>query len=162
MTVEPTYLSQEAYDRLQEELAERSGPRRKEISDKIEAAREEGDLKENGGYHAAREDQGHNEARIRVLKQLLDSAIVGHPTDVQEGEATHGALVTVRFVGETETEQYLLASREEAAHVEGVDVISPSSPLGSALLGAVAGSTVSYALPNGREAAVEIVEVTQR
>lgn len=156
---EITYLSQAAYDRLQEELAFCEGPKRKEISAKIEAARAEGDLKENGGYHAAKEDQGHNEARIRQLHHLLENARIGRPEDAAEGEATHGTIVTIRFAGETETERYLLASREEAAHVEGIEVISPSSPLGSALLGALKGSTVSYALPNGRQASVEIVEV---
>lgn len=159
---EPTYLSQEAYDRLQEELAYCEGPKRKEISDKIEAAREEGDLRENGGYHAAKEDQGHNEARIRQLKHLLDTAVIGRPPDVAEGEATHGTLVTIRFVGDSETERYLLASREEAAHVDDVEIISPSSPLGAALLGAQQGQTVTYALPNGRKVSVEVVEVTAR
>lgn len=158
---ETTYLSQEAYDRLQEELADREGPKRREISDKIEAAREEGDLKENGGYHAAKEDQGHNEARIRHLKHLLDTAKIGRPEGASEGEATQGTIVTIRFAGETETERYLLGSREEAAHVTEVEVISPSSPLGAALLGASKGSSASYELPNGRSADVEIVDVEE-
>ena len=156
---ETTYLGQEAYDRLQEELADREGPKRREISDKISAARDEGDLKENGGYHAAKEDQGHNEARIRHLKHLLQTAKIGRPEGVTEGEATHGTIVTIRFAGETETERYLLGSREEAAHVTEVEVISPSSPLGAALLGASKGTAVNYELPNGRSAEVEIVDV---
>jgi transcription elongation factor GreA len=159
---EPTYLSQAAYERLQEELTEREGPKRKEISDKIQAAREEGDLKENGGYHAAKEDQGHNEARIRLLKHLLETAKIGRPEDAAEGEATYGTMVTIRFEGESETERYLLASREEAAHVTDVEVISPSSPLGGALLGAQEGTSVSYSLPNGRTTQVEVVDVKPR
>ncbi len=156
---ETTYLSQAAYERLQEELAEREGPKRKEISDKIAAARDEGDLKENGGYHAAKEDQGHNEARIRHLKHLLETAKIGRPDDAAEGEATQGTVVTIRFEGDSDTERYLLGSREEAAHVTDIEVISPSSPLGAALLGAQKGSSVSYSLPNGRQIEVEIVDV---
>ena len=79
MSTEITWLTQEAYDRLEQELEERSGPRRAEITKRIEAAREEGDLKENGGYHAAKEEQGKNEARIRQLKQLLENSQVGAP-----------------------------------------------------------------------------------
>ncbi len=156
---ETQWLTQEAYTRLSEELERREGPYRREISDKIEAAREEGDLRENGGYHAAREDQGHNEARIVQLKHLLEHAQIGTPPEAAEGKATHGTIVTIRFSGDDETEQYLLASREEAAHVEDFEVISPSSPLGQALMGTSAGDSATYAMPNGREVTVEVVAV---
>ena len=92
-----TWLTQEAHDRLVDELADREGPRRVEITKRIEAAREEGDLKENGGYHAAKEEQGKNEARIRQLKQLLESAQIGVP-DAAEDEVAAGKVVTIRFV----------------------------------------------------------------
>lgn len=151
------WLTQEAFDRLQAELDERSGPLRTEITKKIEAAREEGDLKENGGYHAAKEDQGKNEARIRQLKQMLENANIGIPPDAAEGKATHGTIVTVRFAdGDTET--FLLGSREESAH-QDIDVYSPTSPLGAAVLGAGVNDSVSYELPNGKSLTVEIVEV---
>lgn len=117
------WLTQEGYDTLQQELAERSGPRRTEITKRIEAAREEGDLKENGGYHAAKEEQGKNEARIRVLKHMLDNAQVGTP-EAHDDEVAHGRVVTVRFVEFDEHETFLLASREEAAHAT-VEVYSP-------------------------------------
>lgn len=149
------WLSQEAYDRLVTELSTRETETRDEISRKIEAARAEGDLKENGGYHAAKEDQGHNEARIRQLKALLETAKVGVAPEAAEGKAAQGSLVTVRFDGDSETEQYLLASREEAQHAE-VEVLSPSSPMGQALLGKSSGDSATYALPNGREVTVKI------
>ena len=89
-----TFLTQEAYDRLKAELAELSGPARTEIAKKIDAARQEGDLRENGGYHAAREEQGKMEARIRQLEQLLDTAIIGE-TPPDDGIVEPGMVVTV-------------------------------------------------------------------
>ena len=120
-TATPTasYLTQEAYDRLKAELAEREGPRRQEITLRISTARDEGDLKENGGYHAAREEQGKNEARIRQLKQLLEHARIGVP-DSEHDEVAPGKVVTVRFPAWDEEETFLLGSREEAAQLVGV------------------------------------------
>ena len=158
MSSEVTWLTQEGYDRLQEELAERSGPRRTEITKRIEAAREEGDLKENGGYHAAKEEQGKNEARIRVLKHLLEHAQIGSP-EAHEDEVAHGKVVTVRFVEFDEEETFLLGLREEAAHAS-VEVYSPTSPLGQAVLGKLKGDVTSYTLANGKTVTVEIVTVT--
>lgn len=158
MTNDVTWLTQEGYDALQEELADRSGPRRAEITKRIEAAREEGDLKENGGYHAAKEEQGKNEARIRVLKHMLENAQVGSP-DAHDDEVAHGRVITVRFVDLGDEETFLLASREEAVHAT-IEVYSPTSPLGQAVLGKRVGETASYALANGKSVAVEIVTVS--
>ncbi|MBM3688624.1 MAG: transcription elongation factor GreA [Actinobacteria bacterium] len=158
VTNEVTWLTREGYDTLQQELAERSGPRRTEITKRIEAAREEGDLKENGGYHAAKEEQGKNEARIRVIKHMLSNAQVGTP-DAHDDEVAHGRVVTVRFVELDEHETFLLASREEAAHAT-VEVYSPTSPLGQAVLGKRVGESSVYALANGKSMTVEIVTVT--
>ena len=157
VSTEVTWLTQEGYDRLQEELAERSGPRRTEITKRIEAAREEGDLKENGGYHAAKEEQGKNEARIRVLKHLLEHAQIGAP-EAHEDEVAHGKVVTVRFVEFEEEGTFLLGLREEAAHAS-VEVYSPTSPLGQAVLGTRKGDVTSYTLANGKTVTVEIVSV---
>ncbi len=154
---EPTWLTQEAFDRLAAELDDRSTSRRTEITRRIEAAREEGDLRENGGYHAAKDEQGKNEARIRQLTALLQTAQVGAP-DVAEGEAAHGMVVSVDFVSGTRTMTFLLGSREEAAHAS-VDVISPSSPMGAAVLGHRVGETVEYLTPAGKQLAVRITEV---
>lgn len=151
--VKTSYLTQEAYDRLKAELDELSGPGRADIVAKIEAAREEGDLKENGGYHAAREEQGKNEARIRQLTQLLENAIIGE-TPPDNGIVEPGMLVTVEIFGDEET--FLLGSREIADG--SLQVYSEQSPIGSAVNGHKAGDTVSYEAPNGKQVDVKIID----
>ena len=154
-TANITWLTQEAYDRLSAEYEHLSGPARIEIAKKIEAAREEGDLKENGGYHAAKEEQGKMEARIRQLRQLLENAKVGQaPAD--DGIVEPGMVVTVRYEGDDDTLTFLLGSREDAGGA--LDVYSPSSPLGAALLGKKIGDTAVYALPKGNKMSVEVVD----
>ncbi len=150
------WLTQEAYDRLSAELEDAKGPRRAEIVAKIEAAREEGDLKENGGYHAAKDEQGKLEARIRQLTQLLRDARVGEaPT--APGVAGPGMVVTVRFAGDSGTERFLIGSRED--HAAGnLEIYSAQSPLGRALAGSRVGATVEYQLPSGKTMAVELLE----
>ncbi len=151
-----TWLTQEAHDRLAGELEERQTTRRTEITSRIAAAREEGDLKENGGYHAAKDEQGKNEARIRQLRQMLENAQIGSP-ETEEGEAAHGTVITVELTsGRSMT--FLLGSREEAAHAT-VDVISPSSPLGAAVDGAVVGDEVTYTTPAGKDITARIMNV---
>ena len=152
-----TWLTQEAHDRLQDELADRMGPKRHEIKKRIEAAREEGDLKENGGYHAAREEQGKNEARVRQLKQLLENSRIGAP-DAEIDEVAPGKVVTVRFPEWDEEQTFLLGSREEAAHAS-IEVYSPTSPLGAAVVGQRVGATTTYRLANGKDVAVEVLSV---
>lgn len=152
-----TWLTQEAFDRLQQELADRMGPKRTEIKNRIEAAREEGDLKENGGYHAAREEQGKNEARVRQLKQLLDNAAIGAP-DAEPDEVAPGKVIKVRFPDWDEEQTFLLGSREEAAHAS-IEVYSPTSPLGEAVLGTRVGDTATYTLTNGKSVTVEVLAV---
>src|SRR5690606_39550444 len=107
-----TWLTQESYDRLNAELAELEGPARLEIAKKIEAARQEGDLKENGGYHAAKDEQGKIEARIRQLSEMLRSARVGEaPAD--DGIVEQGMLVVATIAGDETT--FLLGSRDVGA-----------------------------------------------
>ena len=150
------WLTQEAFDRLQAELIEREGAGRTELTKRIELAREEGDLKENAGYHAAKDEQGKNEARIRQIRHLLDHAQIGTP-DVGEGVAHIGQVITVEFAdGDSET--FLLGSREEASHAS-IDVLSPTSPLGSAVLNQEVGAKISYQLPNGKSISVTITDV---
>ncbi len=149
-----TWLTQEAHDRLKHELDELVA-NRPVIAAKINDAREEGDLKENGGYHAAREEQGQLEARIRQLQELLRVAKVGEaPTE--SGIAQPGAVVTVRFNGDDETETFLLGSREEGAHGD-LEVYSPNSPLGKAIIGAGEGEDREYELPNGGSMKVTVL-----
>lgn len=149
-----TWLTQESYDRLKNELAELEGPARIDIAKKIEEAREEGDLKENGGYHAAKDEQGKIEARILQLKQLLRTATVGEPA-ASDGTVTPGTLVTAKIAGDKTV--FLLGNREIAADNEDLDVYPESSPIGQAIIGRKVGDTFSYTAPNGREIAVEIV-----
>jgi transcription elongation factor GreA len=151
-----TWLTQEAYDRLAGELEELSGPTRAEIVQRIGTAREEGDLKENGGYHAAKDEQGKVEARIRQLTALLRDARVGEAPDTG-GKAAPGMVLTVRFDGDTDTETFLIGSREDSGHQ--VAVYSPQSPLGSAVAGHGAGETVSYQTPAGQPMTVSIISV---
>jgi transcription elongation factor GreA len=153
-----TWLTQEAYDRLNAELLHLSGPGRAEITARIAAARAEGDLKENGGYHAAKDEQGKMEARIRQLNQLLRQAKVGTPPSADAGVAGPGMIVTVQFVDGGDRETFLIGSREEAA-VSDIAVYSAGSPLGLALAGAKPGETRSYVAPNGNEIAIEVLEI---
>jgi len=150
-----TWLTQEAFDRLKAELDFLSGPGRIEIAQKIEAARAEGDLKENGGYHAAKDEQGMREARIRQLTQILENSRVGEAPHT-EGVVGPGMTVTIRFSGDDDEVTFLLASREEVG--SPIDVYSPKSPLGSAINGKQVGETATYTLPNGRSTTVEIID----
>ena len=150
-----TWLTQDAYDRLKSELDYLSGPGRIEIAKKIEAARDEGDLKENGGYHAAKEEQGKQEGRIHQLQYILDNSRVGDPPRT-DGGVGPGMTVTIRFQGDEDEVTFLLASREESG--SPIDVYSPRSPLGNAIAGKKVGETATYNLPNGRAASVEILE----
>ena len=156
MNTASTWLTQESFDRLSAELVERSGSMRSEITKKIELAREEGDLKENGGYHAAREEQGKNEARVRQLKQMLENAQIGTPPS-DTGTIAIGHVVTVEFA-DGDTERFWLVSREEAVH-STMDVYSPDSPLGNAVIGKKQGDDSSFELPNGKEITIKIKKV---
>src|ERR1700759_4996186 len=152
--MDQSHLSQQAYDRLQEELVERSGPRRKEISLWIERAREHGDIKENADYDAAKNEQGHNEARVRQLEDTPRPAEGGAG---QSGDVVApGTIVEVKMEGDDDTTSYLVGSIEERS--DEFEVLSTSSPLGQALLEPRPGDTVSYEGPR-RTFAVEIVSV---
>ncbi len=152
MTETPvTWLTQEAYDRLQAELAHLSGEGRTEIAERIAAARDEGDLKENGGYHAAREEQAKHEARIREITEKLRHVQIGTPPD--DGMVEPGMRVTAVIAGDPM--EFLLGSREIADSTD-IDVFSPTSPLGAAINGKYVGDTVTYTAPNGNAIEVEI------
>ena len=151
------WLTQDAYDKLTAELEHLKGPVRQEIIARISAARDEGDLKENGGYHAAREEQGKLEGRIRQLEDMLRRAEVGE-TPPDDGVVEPGMKVTYKFVGDDddEAETFLLGARE--MEPEGLTVYSPQSPLGAAIIGRSKGDTVTYEAPNGKELQVEILD----
>jgi transcription elongation factor GreA len=148
------WLTQEAFDKKTAELEELRGPARADIVRRISAARDEGDLKENGGYHAAREELGKLELRVAQLEQMLEKAEVGQAAD--DGTISPGFKVSYRFEGDDDVETFLLGAREMAD--DDIQVFSPQSPLGSALIGARVGDTVSYQAPNGKHLQVVIVE----
>lgn len=147
-----TWLTQEAADRLSAELTELETTGRTDVVKKIEAARAEGDLKENGGYHAAREEQGKLEARIRQLKALLENAEIGTPTG-EAGRVSPGMKVKVEIMGNQM--EFLLGSREISTG--DLDVYSEQSPLGAAVMGANVGDVRSYTAPNGKAITVKVL-----
>ncbi|MDQ6910775.1 MAG: transcription elongation factor GreA [Actinomycetota bacterium] len=150
-----TQLSPAAFQRLRAELDDLTTRGRVDIAASIERARELGDLKENADYHAAREEQGRMEARVRQLQALLDKAVI-----VESGDSdvvTTGTIVSLRYDGDDDIERYLVGSIEE--RLGDIPVISPASPLGQALLGCRPGDTVEYEAPSGMMR-VEVVELS--
>ena len=155
-TSQGTWLTKDAYDRLTAELARRQEVDRKEIAQRVEAARQEGDLRENAGYHAAREEAALNEARIAQLTELLEKAEIGEVAD--DGTVSAGTIVTAKIGAKEQV--FALGGQEITADVpEGVKVFSPDAPLGKALMGHKAGETVSYQAPNGKEIKAETIDV---
>jgi transcription elongation factor GreA len=152
------WLTQDAFDKLQAELEHLKGPRRAEIVAEISAARDEGDLKENGGYHAAREEQGKNEARIAQLEDMLRRAEIGE-TPADDGVVEPGMVVTYKFEGDDddEAETFLLLGSREAAPGD-VTVYTPEAPLGAAINGRKKGETVTYEGPTGKPQTVVILD----
>jgi transcription elongation factor GreA len=157
-------LTQDAYDRLKEELTQLITVGRHDIAKRIQDAREEGDLKENGGYHAAKEEQGKIEARINRLEEILATADIGI-ADASDGIAKQGLWIKCKLNGR-DTEFYLGSheifegTKFEAQIEEGdLDVYSPDSPIGQQVMGKKVGDKVSYSAPNGKEISVEIVAV---
>src|SRR4249920_2957568 len=151
-----TWLTQEAHDRLQHEL-DGLVAHRPVIAAEINARREEGDLKENGGYHAARDEQAKQEARIRHLQEILPPAQVG-VSPAGDGVVEPGMVVTIAYDGDDDArETFLLGSREEGVH-GSLPVYSPQSPLGQAILGSTRGESREYILPNGRTQKVSVIQ----
>lgn len=155
MNNSPTWLTQEAYDRLKAELDNLLNVERAAIAKKIQDAREEGDLKENGGYHAAKDQQGIIEARIARLNQILANSIIGESGESSDTVA-QGMVITIELNGKQM--EFLLGSAEMAENTD-LTVYSPDSPMGNAILGAKIGESVSYTAPTGKELTVKIVAV---
>ena len=147
------HLSQAAFDRLKEEFDDLTTRGRVEIARKIETARELGDLSENGDYHAAKEEQGKMEGRIRHLEALIKDA------EIVEGGGNEvvaaGSVVEIRYEGDDDSERYLIGSIEERN--SDFEVMSPGSPMGKALLGHRVGEVVDFETPTGKVLKVEIV-----
>ncbi|MGI8984397.1 MAG: transcription elongation factor GreA [Acidimicrobiales bacterium] len=151
-----THLSQDAYDRLRAELEDLTTRGRVDIAQTIETARELGDLKENADYHAARDDQGRMEARIRQLQFLIDKAVIVDSTQAAADTVAQGSVVALRYEGDDDADRFLVGSIEERR--DDVAVVSPQSPLGQALLGRHKGDAVEYQAPGGT-LKVEIVDI---
>lgn len=151
------HLTPSAHERLQAELEDLTGRGRIEVAEKIERAREMGDLSENGDYHAAKDEQGHMEGRIRQLEAILENCEIVDVVD--DGTVKPGSVVTIVYEGDSpdDKERYLVASLEEQP--DGYELMSPNSPLGQALIGASTGDTVSYETPTGATLSVEVVDV---
>jgi transcription elongation factor GreA len=147
------WLTQEAFDRLQAEYDHLVNVGRAAIAKEIDERRQEGDLKENGGYHAAREEQAKQEARIEQLRQILRSAVVGEAPE-SDGTVSSGSVVTATVNGREM--RFLVGSREIAEGTD-LDVFSAQSPLGGAVIGKRAGDETSYTAPNGNEIAVKVI-----
>jgi transcription elongation factor GreA len=143
-----TQLSRAAFERLQAEYDDLTTRGRIEVAQKIETARLMGDLSENGDYHAAKDEQGHMEGRIRELEHVIETAEIIEASD--EGIVSAGSIVTIVYEGDDDSmaERYLVGHMEEKTG--DLDVMSPQSPLGAALLGANAGTSVEYEAPTGK------------
>jgi transcription elongation factor GreA len=149
------WLTQEAYDRLANELEQLLTVARTDIAKRIQEAREEGDLKENGGYHAAKEEQGKIESRINRLEEILATAQVGEAPKAH-GVVQQGLIISVELNGSEK--KFLLGSAEISD--EDIEVYSPDSPIGSAIMGKKIGEQLDVHLPNGKTIQVKILDVT--
>jgi len=138
--VEGEKLTEKQAAALRDELAELEGPRRTEVVAAIKTAREFGDLSENFEYHAAKNEQGLLEARIRTLRARLETAEI--VPDAGAGEIGVGSVVDIDGDGG----QKLTV---EISAVGGAGTVSPTSPLGTALLGKQVGETVDVQAPKG-------------
>jgi transcription elongation factor GreA len=152
-----THLSRAAYDRLSAELEDLTTRGRVEIARAIQAARELGDLSENADYHAAKDTQGKMEARVRQLQQLLKTAVVVEAADVDTVHVAPGTVVSIRYEGDDDVERYMVGSIEEKP--DDMELITPGSKLGEAILGHKIGDVVEYETPTGAKLKVEIVAV---
>ena len=153
---EPARLTQETYERLQAELEDLTTRGRVEIARAIESARALGDLSENGDYHAAKDSQGKMESRVRQLQALLKHAEIVEAGPAADGTVSEGTVVTLRYEGDDDTQEFFVGSIEERRG--DMPVVSPSAPLGQALIGKTAGDKITYDAPGGK-LAVEIVKV---
>lgn len=155
------WMSTQALAVVRAELEDLSGPKRADIVARISDARDEGDLKENGGYHAAKEEQGKLEARVRQLDEYIRVADTTPPAD--DGIVGPGKLVKTkpRYSDDDKQEAFLLAHRiVDDAYPDDLDIFSPDSPFGGALCGAKTGDVVDFEAPNGKTVKITILDVT--
>ncbi len=152
------YMTAEDKARIEAQLKELKG-KRKGLSDRIGRARKLGDLSENAEYHSAKEDQGHNERRIREVEEKLASAVVVDPKDMPEGIVFVGATVRLRDVSSGDEDLYRLVGESTGAIEADYIEVTPNSPMGLSLMKARIGDRIKVDLPRG-ERRFEIVEIT--
>jgi len=148
MATEIHRITQETLEKLKAEYHHLTTVGRTEIARIIEAARLLGDLSENGDYHAAKDDQGKMESRIRQIDQVIRNHEIVERDEAAE-EVQHASIVKIVYEGDSEDDamEFFIGSIEEKP--DGVQVASPTSPLGSALLGRAVGDVVTYDAPSG-------------
>jgi transcription elongation factor GreA len=148
-------LTQNAVDRLREELGHLEGEGREKVIGEIATARAHGDLSENAEYHAAKDQQGLQEARVRQIKQMLENAEIIEADD-DDPTIKPGKIVTIRYEGDEEPETYLIGVREE----KGGDypILTPESPVGQVLIGHGQGDNVTAKLRDA-DVRIEVLEV---
>ena len=149
-------LTYEGLKRYEDELHELKVVRRKEVAQKIKAAREQGDLSENAEYDAAKDEQRDIEARIEVLEKILKNVEVIADEDVTSDTINIGCTVVIKDLDEDETEEYSIVGSTESNSLAGK--ISNESPVGKALMGAAVGDTVTVSTPAG-EFKYEVIEI---
>ncbi|PRQ12397.1 transcription elongation factor GreA [Corynebacterium sp. 13CS0277] len=150
------YITPETKSKLEAELNELIA-HRPVVAAEINERREEGDLKENAGYDAAREMQDQEEARIKQISEILANSTTER-SGIEEGVAVVGSVVHVYYNGDKEQkETFLIGTRAAASDNKNLETYSEQSPLGQAVLGAREGETREYYAPNGRQLSVTIV-----
>lgn len=151
------YITPEMKAKLEAELQQLID-NRPVIAAEINERREEGDLKENAGYDAAREQQDQEEARIKQISEILSNSTTER-TGIVEGVAHIGSVVHVYYNGDKEDrETFLIGTRAASTGNADLETYSEQSPLGAAVVGAAEGETRTYTAPNGREISVTIVK----
>lgn len=159
MSDDTVWLSQEAYDRLLQELEELKTEGRSRASTAIESAREHGDISENAEYEVAKEEQGKLEARIRELEHTLARAKISQQAAAGD-QVAQGNIVTITD-GDGDQLRLLISSRED--RTDEAMVISPQSPLGTALLGAGVGEEIEYQAPAGTlQVTINSIDIPQK
>ncbi|WIM68495.1 transcription elongation factor GreA [Corynebacterium breve] len=154
--VQKQYITPEMKAKLEQELQQLID-NRPAIAAEINERREEGDLKENAGYDAAREQQDQEEARIKQISEILASSTTER-TGVVEGMALVGSVVHVYYNGnKDDKETFLIGTRAASTGNKDLETYSEQSPLGAAVIGASEGETRTYKAPNGRDISVTIV-----
>lgn len=150
------YITPEMKAKLENEL-QALIDNRPNIAAEINERREEGDLKENAGYDAAREQQDQEEARIKQISEILANSTTER-AGIVEGVALVGSVVHVYYNGdENDKETFLIGTRAASTGNKDLETYSENSPLGAAVVGASEGDTRTYTAPNGREISVTIV-----